>query len=120
MLISELSKRTDLSIHTLRYYENYGLFNGITDEKVKTNNYKQYDESLIEKIELIKEAKGIGFTLSEIKKLLDSWHSKKMSVDRKVDVLEAKIKEIDDKIRQLKQVRKFLVEGIKDVRSGDC
>lgn len=120
MLINELSKRTGLSIHTLRYYENYGLFNGITDEKVKTNNYKQYDENLVEKIELIKEAKEIGFTLSEIKTLLENWYSKKLSVEKKVEVLELKIKEIDGKIKQLKQVRKFLIEGIADVKNGDC
>ena len=120
MLINELSKRTGLSIHTLRYYENYGLFKGTTDEKVKTNNYKQYDESLVEKIELIVEAKAIGFTLSEIKDLLDSWFNKRLSIEKKVDILEGKIKEIDGKIRQLKQVRKFLVDGIVDVKNGDC
>jgi len=120
MLINELSKRTGLSIHTLRYYENYGLFRGMTDEKVKTNNYKQYDDSLVEKIELIKEAKEIGFTLSEIKGLLDSWFNNKLSIDKKVEVLNSKINEIDTKIRQLKQVRKFLVDGIKDVQNGDC
>lgn len=120
MLINELSKRTGLSIHTLRYYENYGLFKGVSDEKVKTNNYKNYDEELVEKIELIKEAKEIGFTLSEIKVLLDSWYSKKLSPEKKVEILKAKIREIDDKIRQLKQVRKFLVDGIKDVQNGAC
>lgn len=120
MLINELSKRTGMSIHTLRYYENYGLFRGVADEKVKTNNYKQYNENLVEKIELIKEAKEIGFTLSEIKKLLDSWHNKKLSVEKKVEVLELKIKEIDAKVSQLKQVRKFLVDGINDVKHGDC
>ncbi len=120
MLINELSKRTGLSIHTLRYYENYGLFKGRADENVKTNTYKHYDESLVEKIELIKEAKEIGFTLSEIKELLDSWFNKELSVKTKVAVLESKIKEIDGKIRQLKQVRKFLVDGIDDVRNGDC
>ena len=120
MLINELAKRTGLSIHTLRYYENYGLFKGATDEKIKTNNYKHYDESLVEKIELILEAKEIGFTLSEIKDLLDSWFNKQLSVEKKVDILEGKIKEIDGKIRQLNQVRKFLVDGIVDVRNGDC
>lgn len=92
----------------------------MTDEKVKTNNYKQYDDSLVEKIELIKEAKEIGFTLSEIKGLLDSWFNNKLSIDKKVEVLNSKINEIDTKIRQLKQVRKFLVDGIKDVQNGDC
>lgn len=119
-IINELSKKTGVSIHTLRYYENYGLFKGVSDEKVKTNNYKQYDEELVEKIELIKEAKEIGFTLSEIKKLLDSWYSKRLSVESKVTILKSKISEIDDKIKQLKQVKKYLVDGIKDVENGNC
>lgn len=120
MLINELSKKTGVSIHTLRYYENYGLFKGVSDEKVKTNNYKQYDESLVGKIELIKEAKEIGFTLSEIKKILDSWYSKRLSVERKVEILNEKIVDIDFKIKQLKQVKKLLVEGIEDVKNGEC
>lgn len=120
MLISELSKRTGLSIHTLRYYENYGFFKGLTDEKVKSNNYKHYDENLVEKIEMLKEAKAVGFTLSEIKELLDNWFNKRLSVDRKIEILTAKIQEVDDKINHLKQVRKFLTEGIKDVQNGDC
>ncbi|WP_439483429.1 MerR family transcriptional regulator [Cyclobacterium plantarum] len=120
MLISELAKRTGVSIHTLRYYENYGLFAGKTDEKVRTNNYKQYDESLVEKIQLIKEAKQIGFTLSEIKSLLEDWFSNKLPAEKKVAVLTTKINEIDAKIRQFKEVRKMLVDGIQDVKNGKC
>ena len=119
MLISELSKRTGVSIHTLRYYENYGLIAGRTDETVKSNNYKQYDESLVEKIEIIKGAKEAGFTLSEIRELLDSWYSR-LSVEKKVEVVNTKINEIDVKIRQLKQIKKLLVEAIKDIENGDC
>ena len=48
MLINELSKRTAVSIPTLRYYENYGLFKGVSNEKVKTNNYKDFVESIVE------------------------------------------------------------------------
>jgi len=120
MLINELAKRTGLSKHTLRYYENYGLFNGVRNQEVSTNNYKHYDENLIEKIELIKEAKEIGFTLAEIKGLLDSWFSKRLSIANKVEVLETKIEEIDGKIEQLQQIRKFIVDGIEDVKRGDC
>ena len=120
MLINELSKRTSLSIHTLRYYENFGLFKGLSDEKIKTNNYKNYDESLVEKIKLIKEAKEIGFTLSEIKELLDNWFNKRFSQARKIEILNAKIKDIDEKVRQLRQVRKLLTDGIEDVMNGEC
>ena len=120
MLINELSKRTGVSIPTLRYYENYGLFKGVSDENVKTNNYKDYDESIVEKMELIKGAKEAGFTLSEIKKLLESWYNKRLSVDKKVEVVTNKINEIDSKIRQLKQVRKLLSECIVDIEKGEC
>jgi len=120
MLISELAKQTDVSVHTLRYYENYGLFKGEPNKTVKTNNYEQYDESLIEKIQLIKEAKEIGFTLSEIKDLLDDWFNHQLSEEKKIQALEIKIIEIDSKIRQFKRVKKMLIEGIQDVKDGKC
>ena len=118
--MSDLANLTQLSIHTLRYYEKYGLIKGTVNEAVTTNNYKQYDESLIEKIELIKEAKEIGFTLSEIKKLLDDWYDNKLSINKKIEVLTVKIAEIDAKMYQLGQVRQLLVEGIEDVKKGKC
>lgn len=120
MLISELAKQTGVTVHTLRYYENYGLFKGETDNTVLTNNYKQYDESLVEMIQLIKEAKEIGFTLSEIKDLLEDWFNNQLSEEKKIEVLNIKIKEIDLKIKQFKRVKKMLVEGIQDVKDGKC
>jgi len=120
MLISELSKKTGVSIHTLRFYENYGLFNGMSDENIKTNNYKNYDESLVETITTIKGAKEAGFTLSEIKGLLETWYSKQFSIEKKVEVVNRKVSEIDNKILQLKQVKKILLAAIVDIENGDC
>ena|SRR6186713_3345851 len=120
MLINELSKRTGVSIHTLRYYENYGLITGRTDETVKSNNYKQYDEVLIEKVEWIIASKKAGFTLSEIRKSMNDWYNKRLSVSKKIEIVQKKIEEIDTKIRELKQVKKFLAEAIKDVENGEC
>lgn len=110
MLINELSKRSGLTIHTIRYYENLGLIQGISDEKVKSNNYKSYDENVIERLEIIIEAKEVGFTLTEIKKILIAWFE---SVDSKPETLElfqSKIKEIDVKMKHFKQTRKLLEE----------
>lgn len=120
MLINELSKRTGVSIHTLRYYENYGLIAGRTDETVKSNNYKQYDEDLVDKINWIIESKKAGFTLAEIRKSLDDWYNKRLSASKKIEIVQKKIEEIDTKIRELKQVRKFLIGAIKDVENEEC
>ena len=120
MLINELSKRTGVSIHTLRYYENFGLIAGSTDEAVKSNNYKQYDEILVEKVSWIIESKKAGFTLAEIRKSLDDWFNNRLPVNKKIEIAQKKIDEIDTKIRELKQVRKFLYGAIKDVENGLC
>ncbi|CAM4413997.1 MerR family transcriptional regulator, Zn(II)-responsive regulator of zntA [Pedobacter westerhofensis] len=120
MLIKELSNRTGISIHTLRFYENYSLFRGVSDENIKTNNYKDYDESVVEKIKMIKGAKEVGFTLSEIKALLDSWYNEHFSIDKKVEVVNNKVSEIDSKILKLKQVKNLLLNAIKVIESEDC
>ena len=120
MLINELSKRTGVSIHTLRYYENFGFFQGVNDESTKTNNYKNYDENLVETVALIKEAKEAGFTLSEIKHLLNSWNNKELTLDKKKTIINEKIIEIDAKISQLKQVKNVLLKTIKNIEKGEC
>ncbi|WP_111669877.1 MerR family transcriptional regulator [Algoriphagus litoralis] len=120
MLISELAKRTGLSIHTLRYYENYGLFQGTSDEAVTSNNYKNYDESLVEKITLIKEAKNVGFTLAEIKVMLQGWYDIGFSKEKKMAVINRKIQEVETKILKLQGVKDLLNEYIKDIQDGLC
>lgn len=120
MLISQLSKKTGIPVHTIRYYEKYGLFKGSKDTSVKSNNYTYYDEETISKLELIKEAKEIGFTLAEIKKLIDAWHSKRLSVEKKKEIIQLKIKEIEDKIGHLKSVKNLLIQGIKEIEQLEC
>ena len=44
MLINELSKRTGITAHTIRFYEKSGLISGKRDPLVKTNKYFLYDE----------------------------------------------------------------------------
>lgn len=120
LLINQLSKRTNIPIHTIRYYERYGLFEGRKETSVKSNNYSWYDENVVEKLELIKEAKEVGFSLSEIKELIDAWHGNLLSVNQKKAVLLGKIKEIEDKIRHLQEVKKLLHQGIEDVEALLC
>ena len=108
MLINELSKRTGLSIHTIRYYENLGMIKGLTDEKVVSNNYKHYDANTIERLEIIIEAREVGFTLAEIKKILTSWFETIDSKPETLELFQAKIKEIDDKMKYFKQTKSLL------------
>ncbi len=120
MYINELSKKTGVTTHTIRYYENLGLLSGVVDESVKTNKYKLYDEHHIERIEIIKEAQEAGLTLSEIKVMLEKWYSGTFNQDDQLAFFDAKILEIDNKIEQLKQMKNRLLEVKQSILKGEC
>ena len=105
MLISQLSKRTQTPIHTIRYYEKYGLFKGKKKTTAESNNYTYYDEKTIDKLELIEEGKSIGLSLSEIKELIDVWYNKRISNKRRLEILKKQKLTIHQKILQLHDVQ---------------
>ena len=120
MLINKLSKISGISAHTIRYYEKYGLIKGTRDENVKSNNYYQYSDDDAYKLNLIKEAKSIGFTLNEIKQLIDAWFNKEFSIEKKIEILDEKQLQIDEKIKQLKEVKKMIAFLKSEVLEKDC
>lgn len=119
-LISQLSKETNTPIHTIRYYENYGLFQGQKDAATPSNNYSYYGQEVSDKLAIIRDAKALGFTLSEIKILIDAWYTKKLSIEERQQVLRSKITEIDKKIAQLREMKKRVAEMISYVAKDEC
>lgn len=119
MLVNELSKKTGLSIHTIRYYENLGMIKGLADEKVTSNNYKHYDANTIERLEIIIEAREVGFTLAEIKKILISWFETTDSKPETLELFQAKIKEIDDKMKYFKQTKSLLEKVCEKIKNNE-
>jgi len=120
MLINELSKRTGLSPHTIRFYEKSGLIKGQRDETQKSNNYFHYNEEAVEKLELIRDAKSVGFTLSEIAQLMDAWYNNKMTIADKVTVLDEKLVTIDERIQQLQAMKGLISQFKEDVINNNC
>jgi len=105
-LINQLSKETGIPIGTIRFYEKSGLISGQTKKEVTTNNYVYYNEETIEKLRFIQMAKAVGFTLAEIKEVVDAWYKKQLSKTAKIDVLNKKLLQIDEKMKELKAVKK--------------
>lgn len=120
MLINELSKITGISVHTIRFYEKSGLIKGTRNNEIKSNNYFHYDEEAIEKLELIRDAKSIGFTISEISELMDAWYTNKLSIPEKLVVLDEKLVAIKQKIKELKEMKKLLKEFKESVVKMEC
>lgn len=120
MLINELSKRTGITVHTIRFYEKSGLIKGKRNESITSNKYFHYDEETVEKLELIRDAKSVGFTIHEINQLMDAWYNNKLSVEEKLAVLDEKLASIEDRIKQLKGMKKLISQFKQDVMEDDC
>jgi MerR family transcriptional regulator, copper efflux regulator len=120
MLINELSKRTGITAHTIRFYEKSGLIKGIRNEEVKSNNYFHYNEGTVEKLKLIRVAKSIGFTISEISQLIDAWYNEAYSKAEKLSVLQEKLLSIEEKIKQLEDMKQLVSEFKKNIETNNC
>ncbi|SFE06077.1 DNA-binding transcriptional regulator, MerR family [Paenibacillus catalpae] len=59
----QVSERTGLSIHTLRYYEQIGLIDGIARDD---NGYRQYSESDIVWFQVLNYFRTIGMSIREM------------------------------------------------------
>jgi MerR family transcriptional regulator, copper efflux regulator len=108
MLIGELSKTTGVSKDTIRFYEKLGLIVG-SDRQAGTRLYKEYGPETMERLAMITQGKGLGFTLSEIKQLLDEWGSGTLSKRDQIKVIERKIEEIIEKREKLDTIETYLV-----------
>lgn len=65
--IGQLAQLTDMSTKALRIYEEKGL---ITSMRNEDNNYRLFDESVKLQLQRIQTLKYLGFSLSEIEKML--------------------------------------------------
>ncbi len=113
MLISELSRKTGVSKDTIRFYEKIGLLN--SSHKRGENNYRNYNDEAVSRLEFIRQGKALGFTLSEVKKAVNEWDT--LSPGDKVQITRNKIEEVDEKIGQLQEYRCHLVEKLKRLES---
>jgi MerR family copper efflux transcriptional regulator len=120
MLINELSKKTGISTHTIRFYEKSGLIEGKQDASVKSNNYYHYDEVTIEKLEFISEAKSVGFTIKQIGQMIDAWYNQKYTKEQKLEILDDKLISLEQKMMEIKGMKKQLLQFKNDVLNDRC
>lgn len=77
------------------------------------NSYKHYDDQMIDRVLLIKQAKLLGFTLAEIKGLVVAWEANTLSLREKVNIFQDKIVLVDQRIAELKKVKQYLQRKLK-------
>ena len=101
--IGEFSQLMQVTIKTLRHYEQKGLL--IPDEVDEWTGYRYYSIEQMQKLQAIRDLQRLGFSLDEIKDLCDSY-----SCTPTIDQLTEKIEETEAQLRQLIARRDRLID----------
>jgi DNA-binding transcriptional MerR regulator len=103
MKVGEVAARAGVNIETLRYYERRGLLPAPDREP---SGHRRYDEETVRFVRAIKEAQGLGFTLTEIADVLEAMRRSGIPSEALRMRVAAKIDEIDGRIAGLRRMRK--------------
>jgi DNA-binding transcriptional MerR regulator len=107
--IQEVAKEFNITPRTLRYYEEIGLLSPNRTQ----SNLRTFSKKEIAKLKLIMRGKRYGFSLDEIKEMIllfDRDRTGIKQLERTVEYGGQKIKEIEEKIEELTQLKRELVE----------
>ncbi|CAM3405015.1 MerR family transcriptional regulator [Marinicrinis lubricantis] len=112
MKIGELSKKTGVSIRSLRYYEQQGLLSPLRQD----NGYREYSILAEEQVRIIQFYLKLGLSTEQIKGFLHCVLKNKESFCEEVlPIYQQKLSEIDEQIRLLSQIRQNLSERISSI-----
>ena len=105
LTIGVVARRAGVGVETVRFYERQGL---LDEPARKESGYRQYAEGVVARLRFIRRAKELGFSLKEIKELLALRVDPTTTCAEVRARAEAKIADVEVKIRALQKIRKAL------------
>ena len=103
--IGEVSKRSGIGIEALRFYEKGRLL----DSPARTfGGYRVYGEEVLERLAFIKRAQALGFSLDEIRRIVEDARKGESPCDEVREIVRRRMAELDERLRELRRYRKEL------------
>lgn len=106
LTIGQVARLADTGVETIRFYEREGL---LDQPARRPSGYREYPADVVARLRFIRRAKELGFTLKEIRELLALRHDPDADTAEVKRRAEAKIADIDARIRDLQRARQALV-----------
>lgn len=124
MKISQIAKLTGASARSVRYYEKKGLLTAARQD----NNYREFDESIVDLVSTIQMYLGLGLTTEQIKAILYCDHSdmdksaqngkKNEYCEELLQHYEAKLHEVNEQKKAIEEVQQRLEKQIKTMKEN--
>ena len=116
--IQDISKKTGLTISTLRYYDKEGLFPNL---ERKESNYRVFTELELETLKIIACFKKAGLSISEIRKYMELIKKGDVTLKERLDImvhqkeaLEKQKKEIEESIACVEWKISYYEQALQD------
>jgi MerR family mercuric resistance operon transcriptional regulator len=105
LTIGKVARDAGIGVETVRFYEREGL---LEQPARRLSGYREYEPEAIARLQFIKQAQRLGFTLREIKELFALRLDPEATRAQVRQRAEAKIVDIDQRISELKRMKKAL------------
>jgi MerR family mercuric resistance operon transcriptional regulator len=107
--IGALSKHTGTNIETVRYYERVGL---LPAPARSSGGYRLYGTDHLKRLNFIRRARALGFSLAEVRKLLALADQRRRPCADVRVVAAAHLEEVKAKIADLRQMERVLKDTV--------
>jgi len=111
LLIGELAAKANTTKDTVRHYEQLGLLKS-RKRQAGSRLYTEFHPECIERIELIKSAQAIGFTLTEIKNSLNDYYDGQLDIDLQLLLTQQKLEQVKKQQANISMMVELLSERI--------
>ena len=98
--IQDVSEKTGLTAHTLRYYEKEGLISGV--ERTQ-GGFRQYTDEDLERLGLIRCLKNTGMSIKEISRFVELTREGEQTLEERVALLRAHRDRVLERMAEMQQ-----------------
>ena len=115
MNIGEAAAASGVSAKMIRHYEGVGLLPAASRTFA---GYRQYGDKDVSRLRFIRHSRDLGFSLDQIRELLDLWQNRRRSSRQVKALAQAHVAELDVKLKELQEMKATL-ESLVHCCNGD-
>ncbi|HJU09860.1 MAG TPA: heavy metal-responsive transcriptional regulator [Candidatus Binataceae bacterium] len=104
-----VAKKTGVGVQTLHYYERINL---LPKPARSEANYRLYSADAVRRVTFIKKAQALGFTLAEIKEILELKSHGRAPCRKVAELGERHLRDIDTRLAELRRYRSAVARSL--------
>ena len=116
MNIGQAAAASGVSAKMIRHYESIGL---LPEAERTEAGYRQYGERELHTLRFVRRSRDLGFSLDEIKQLLELWQNRSRSSREVKALAQAHVKALDEKIAEMQAMKATLQNLVQHCHGDD-